>query len=217
MAKIASVANLKGGCGKSTIAVNIAGRLAFKGRSVVLVDADGQGTATHWALQGRLPFAVEHMPVDGPRDVTRWLQRVLAIKADCVIVDCPPHVGAATEAAVGICDLVVIPVFSSTADLAATVTALELVRKARLARAEARGLPNCLMVPSRIDRRTLAGREIESALKQFGEPIGPPIHQRSAFIDACTDGRWIGDFAPGSPADEDVSELTHVVKRRLNL
>jgi chromosome partitioning protein len=213
--RIITVANLKGGCGKSTIAVNLAGELARKATAVVVIDADGQGTATSWAEAGRLPFRVYSLPLENPRDGARWIERVLSLDAACLIVDCPPHVGAATEAAVGVSDLALIPVFSSGADLRATVQAMNLVRAARANRKD-RG-PDCLIVPSRIDRRTLVGREIESALKQFGEAIAPAVHQRAAFIDALTESRWIGDYAPESPAHDDITALALAVKRRLKL
>jgi chromosome partitioning protein len=213
--KIITVANLKGGCGKSTIAVNLAGELARKATATVVIDADGQGTATSWAEAGRLPFRIQSLPLENPRDGARWIDRVLSLDAGCLIVDCPPHVGAATEAAVGVSDLVLIPVYSSGADLRATVQALELVRAARADRKD--GCPYCLLVPSRIDRRTSSGREIESALKQFGEPIGPAICQRSAFIDALTAGQWIGEYAPESAAHDDITALALTVKRRLKL
>jgi chromosome partitioning protein len=213
--KIITVANLKGGCGKSTIAVNLAGELAKKGVATVVIDADGQGTAISWAEAGRLPFPVQSLPLEHPRDGARWIARVLSVGATCLIVDCPPHVGAATEAAVGVSDLVVIPVYSSGADLRATVQALDLVRAARADRKD--GAPQCLMVPSRIDRRTSSGREIEGALKQFGEPIGPAVHQRSAFIDALTAGQWIGDYAAESAAHDDITSLALAVKRKLKL
>ena len=50
--RIIAVGNLKGGTGKSTIAVNLACRLAEKQRSVLLIDADPQGTAAAWLRDG---------------------------------------------------------------------------------------------------------------------------------------------------------------------
>src|SRR5437899_11634120 len=47
-AVIIAVLNLKGGCGKSTIAVNLACELAGSSDSVLLLDNDSQGTASHW-------------------------------------------------------------------------------------------------------------------------------------------------------------------------
>ena len=46
MGKIIAVGNIKGGVGKTTIAVNLAVNRRREGNSVVLVDADEQGTAT---------------------------------------------------------------------------------------------------------------------------------------------------------------------------
>lgn len=211
MATIA-VVNLKGGVGKSTIAVNLACELAGKDpAAAVLVDADAQGTSGYWCRQGKIPVACEALPLDGPRDAARWIQRVMGFQARYVVIDCPPHIGAAAEAAVGIADLAVIPVTASSADLMATTSALELVKAAR----QSRGGPACLLVPSKIDRRTGAGREIEAALEQFSERIGPAVHQRAAFVDALSAGEWIGEYAPTSPAHEDIEALARAVRKTL--
>jgi chromosome partitioning protein len=213
MAQLIALANLKGGCGKSTIAVNLACELARPRTAVVLVDADAQGTATYWLSHGALPIRGEAMPLDDARDAQRWVTRVLGIAAEYVLLDTPPHVGAATEAVVGVADLVLVPVTASAADLAATVSALRLIAKARQVRGD-RG-PRCLMIPSKIDRRTAGGREIEAALNPFGEPIGPPIHQRVAFVEALSAGQWVGTYAPQSPAHHEIITLARVVKRTL--
>lgn len=44
------IGSQKGGCGKSTTAVNICAELAEKRHDVVLVDADRQSTAANWAM-----------------------------------------------------------------------------------------------------------------------------------------------------------------------
>jgi chromosome partitioning protein len=205
-----AVANLKGGTGKSTVAVNLACALA-DGKRVVLVDCDAQGTATHYVSGGRLPIQSDHLPLEDPKDVGQWLRRILAIKADYVVLDAPPHVGTVTKAIIGISDLVIVPCSASTADLLATVPAMELIKAARSARSD--GGPMCLLLPSRVDARTTAGREIEKALQKFGEPVGPVIHQRTAFVDAFTAGLWVGGYAPGSAAHADIRALATSVKK----
>ncbi len=208
-ASIIAVANLKGGTGKTTVAVNIAAALA--GRiTVSVVDADAQGTATAYAEPGNLPIDVLPLPLDDERGANRWIERVLGIESDIVVIDCPPHVGTTTESAVAIADLVLIPVFPSAADLIATMVAVDLVQRAMEARRD--GGPRYMLVPSRVDRRTSAGREIERALKKFGGRVSPSIGQRAAFVDAFGAGEWIGDYAPGSKAALETEALAKAVR-----
>ena len=90
LSSIIAVVNLKGGVGKSTIAVNLACELASR-QTVVVVDADTQATAVNWASRGNLPVRVEAMPLDGESDVGSWVDRVLNLEAAHVVIDCPPN------------------------------------------------------------------------------------------------------------------------------
>ncbi len=64
MARIIAVTTLKGGVGKSTVAVNLACALARPRRTVAVVDADAQATASEWGVAGRLPVAVYALPLE---------------------------------------------------------------------------------------------------------------------------------------------------------
>lgn len=214
-AVIIAVLNLKGGCGKSTIAVNLACELAGSSDPVLLIDNDSQGTASHWLSHGRLPVQGQFMPLENDQDGERLVRAVAARNERYVVLDAPAHVGAAAQAAGKIADLVLVPVTASGVDLVATQAVVDLVRQARALRRG--GAPKCLVVPSKIDRRTDAGRKIDEKLRQFGETIGPAIHQRTAFIEAFGAGQWIGDFAPQSPAHYDIGALAMAVKRSLRI
>ena len=211
--KIIAVANLKGGCGKTTIAVNLACEMLTSRTSVAIVDADSQGSATYWAEEGELPVTVVNLPLGNRRGADTWINHVLSLNDDLAIVDCPPQIGAATEAAVGIADLVLVPVTPSGADLAATAAALELVNSATDARSD--GGPGCLLIPSKVDARTTAGREIESVLREFDEAVAPAVGQRTAFVDSFGAGQWVGHYSPRSKAYADIKTLTRVVRRFL--
>jgi chromosome partitioning protein len=213
-AAVIAVLNLKGGCGKSTIAVNLACELAT-GDSVLLLDNDAQGTANHWCSHGLLPLQSEFMPLENEPDGERLVRAAAATKARYVVLDAPAHVGAAALAAGKIADLVLIPVTASGVDLVATQAVVDLIRQARQLRRS--GAPKCLIVPSKIDRRTDAGRRIDEQVQRFGENVGPTIHQRTAFVDAFGAGRWIGDYAPQSPAHYDITALALAVKRSLRI
>jgi len=212
-ALVIAVLNLKGGCGKSTIAINLASELAGNSDSVFLLDNDSQGTASHWLGHGRLPVSGDFMPLETDEDGERLIRAVAARTERYVVLDAPAHVGAAALAAGKIADLVLVPVTASGVDILATRAVVDLIRQARLIRRS--GAPKCLIVPSKIDRRTDAGRRIDEQVLQFGEAVGPTIHQRTAYVDAFGAGQWIGDYAPESPAHYDIRALALAVKRSL--
>jgi chromosome partitioning protein len=214
-AVVIAVLNLKGGCGKSTIAINLACELAGSAESVLLLDNDSQGTASQWLSRGLLPVHGRFMPLDNDEDGERLVRAVAEWKERYVVLDAPAHVRAAAQAAAKIADLVLVPVTASGVDLAATRTVVDLIRRARvLRRADA---PKCLIVPSKIDRRTDAGRRIDEHAHSFGENVGPAIHQRTAFVEAFGAGQWIGDYAPQSSAHYDITSLAIAVKRTLRI
>ena len=214
MPRFIAVANLKGGTGKSTIAVNVASALASRRSRVALVDADSQETATFWAGQGHLPVSLHTLPLETDDGARQWIGKVLNIDAEWVVIDCPPHLRAATSAAIGLSDLVLVPATASGADLLATQRAVELVGDARKRRDD--DGPQTLLVPSRIDRRTSTGREFSKALEQLEPHVSPELRQRAVFVDSFTAGQWVGDYQPNGPAHSDVNALVRTIKRRLN-
>jgi chromosome partitioning protein len=212
--KLVAVGNLKGGVGKTTLAISIACALAERGRTVV-IDADAQASASAWSAPGNLPVMVMALPLDGEGDraTAAWLERLVETKAeaDFVLVDLPPNLGAATVAALSLADLLLVPVPPSGLDLRAAERTLTLLRQARKVRGGAK--PAALLVPSRVDRRTAAGREVEAVLHDMGEPVAPAIIQRAAHVDAFSAGQWIGAYAPRTAGHVEIQALAALVQR----
>lgn len=104
-----------------------------------------------------------------------------------------------------------VPVTASALDLRAAGATLALLRRAREARKD--GKPGGILVPSRVDRRTAAGREIEAALSDLGEPVAPAISQRAAHVDSFTAGQWVGAYAPRSAPHTEIEALAALIRK----
>ena len=122
-ARIITVFNQKGGSGKTTVSMQLAGSLAKRGLKVLVVDADPQGTATRWAASADdetpFPAPVAGMSVAGNkihREVGKYVNDYSVI-----IIDCPPSLDSPIpQSALLIADLAIVPVIPSPADLWAT-------------------------------------------------------------------------------------------------
>jgi chromosome partitioning protein len=215
MGKIIAVGNLKGGTGKSTIAVNLACGLAERTGAVALIDADPQGTATAWLRDG--PPQGLHLlslPLADAAGRAMWSDRIIGQRRrqDLVVIDLPPQMGQCFEAALRIADLLVIPLTLSEVDLHATAQALAVLHRVQSVR---RGPPACLLVPSKVDRRTSVGRQARASLVRLGWQVGPALGQRAAHSDAFKAAKWIGAHAPGTAAHLEVHALVRAVEDQL--
>ena len=205
------VCGRKGGSGKTTTAVHLAAELASRGERVVLIDCDPQGSANHWSKPGQLPMPVHHLPLTDAKGIGAWSRTINGLGMDFVVLDSAPHLDTGMGATVGISDVVVLPCGPSGLDLLALGETIGVVQQIRTARGD--GKPHITLVPNRIDTRTAAGRQLEGALKGFGEDVAPALHLRMALADAFNLGAWVGSYAPGSPAHAEVKALTdHVLK-----
>jgi chromosome partitioning protein len=215
MGKIIAVGNLKGGTGKSTIAVNLACGLAERERSVALIDADPQGTATAWLRDGP-PHGLDllSLPLRDAASDAMWTDRIIGQRRrqDLVVIDLPPQMGECFEAALRIADLLIVPLTLSEVDLHATAQALAVLHRVQSVR---KGPPSCLLVPSKVDRRTSVGRQARNALVRLGWQVGPALGQRAAHSDAFKAARWIGEHAPGTAAHLEVHALVRAVEDQL--
>ncbi len=200
MGSLIAVGNLKGGTGKSTIAVNLACALAEAGHRTMLVDADSQATSSRWHERGNLPVSLHSSPLNPDRRAGQWVADIIAMKKSCdrLVIDLPPQMGPGLASALLIADLFLVPITPSGIDLAATGLAIEMLQNARSVRGKVK--PACMLVPNRVDRRTAMGRSIQVNLARLGLTVSPPIRQRSVHVRAFDTGRWIGDEAPNSSA-----------------
>lgn len=220
--QIISVINLKGGVGKTTIALNLAATLADHGHQVLLIDADPQQSATQWAQQGPaaggagvLPMAVKSLRADdgAPQFQAAIARLAQAAQATLVVIDCPPELSDPALVAALLADLVLVLVTPSPLDLWAAKQAVATAQEARTLR-DGR-TPLISLVPSKLLPQTILARDLPAALEALGEPVAPAITQRVALVEAIVLGQTIGTYAKTSPAAAEFAALAQHTLRRL--
>lgn len=167
---VISLVSSKGGVGKTTSAVILAGELAAAGRKVVLVDADPNRPLEGWARLRTLPETIRVIIDDSAETIIDTIEDART-GADFVIVDLE---GTATDRigfAVARSDLVLIPLQSSVLDAAEAAKSVKLVRQ--MWKVASREIPYRAFytrVPPAIRERT--ARDIE---RQFSEAAIPTL------------------------------------------
>ena len=165
--------NQKGGVGKTTLSIHVATALARAG-TVLLVDADPQGSALDWQEQRAADGA---FPVIGL--ATTRLHReipVIGRHYDWVVIDGPPRANDLAKSAIAASDIVLIPVQPSPFDVWAAQDILTLVEEcAVLKPVDARFVVNRLFLGTRLAaevRDALRGLSAARAHRGHSQPHG---------------------------------------------
>lgn len=204
---IVSFLNQKGGVGKTTLSVNVAGCLSRQGHRVLLIDADKQGSATTWAsLREDAPFQVVSMArANMARDALK-----LAQDYTHTIIDGPPHAEEVARSCIVASDFVALPIEPSGLSTWASDLTVRQVKEAQ----EFKPSLKCGFVVTRKIGRTVIGRDIRNMAAEAGLPIlASEIEQRVAFAEGMTMGQTIFEWAGVSNAAREIEQLTKEIER----
>jgi chromosome partitioning protein len=203
-ARILTVASTKGGAGKTTIVMALAGTLAAEGLRIAVVDADPNRAYASWA-EG----AYEGTPVAvrAEADEAQLADAIdeFAPMADLVLVDTAGFGNRAALLAMAAADAVLVPCTPSRADVEQAAKTLQLVEGA--ARAARRPIP-ARVVPSRVKYATTVAKHTVAELDAAALPrTAAGIGDRVAFAEMTFSGRVSASSDAGREITELVTEL----------
>ena len=207
---IITVAQQKGGAGKTTLTAHLA--VAFKdaGKRVALVDIDPQQSLSNWfRLRQELYDDAEDGMVLSRTEGWRSRSEVdkLARGFDIVLVDTPPHAETETRVAVRGAHIAVVPCQPSPMDVWATYPVLELAQK--------EGTP-ALMVLNRVPARANLTDQMLADIKGLGASIARArLGNRILFASALAEGRGAAEARPLSIATQEVKRLSKEILRKV--
>ncbi|MCC6209263.1 MAG: AAA family ATPase [Gammaproteobacteria bacterium] len=191
------VLNAKGGCGKTTLATNIASFYAMQGLKVTLADFDPQHSSLDW-LAAR---------PDGRPLITGLAAAEEALRVgsdcDCLIMDAPAAVhGRGITELVRRAQSVIMPVLPSPIDIRAAAHFIEeLLVVGKVSRRETR----VAVVANRVRENTLIYQTLERFLKRLDIPLVATLRDTQNYIRAAERGLGIFELAP-SLAEPDLQQ-----------
>jgi chromosome partitioning protein len=202
---IIALVGQKGGIGKSTTAICLAAAAMQRGRRVLLVDADPQGTVRTWGdVAGEAGHAAPTIVGMGATMSRPGQLPDMASSFELTVVDCPPRHGDVQRAALMVADLAILPSGPTAADAWALAGTLDVVKEVRTLRDALRA---CVLITRR-QGRTVLGKGARSVLEASGLPVlRTTLSYRVAYQEAIAAGQGVTTYGRRDPAAREIEEL----------
>ena len=206
---ILTVGNVKGGVGKTTLAINIAIARALAGKDVLLIDGDEQHTAASFTdLRNEQAGRKDYTAVNLAGAAVRTQTRQLSSKYGDIVIDAGGRDTGSFRAALTVTDMLLVPVQPRTFDVWAIDQVANLV-------AEAREINEQLLAVSVLNAADPVGQDNHEAAEALTEVDGIEylpflVVRRKAFPNAAAQGLSVLEYVPRD--QKAVKELTALIE-----
>jgi chromosome partitioning protein len=211
-AKIIAVVNQKGGSGKTTISMQLAGALARRGNKILVVDADPQGTATRWAAsaEDQTPFPASVVGLSAANNKVHREVKKFVDDYGCIIIDCPPAADSPVpQSALLIADLALVPLIPSPLDIWAAVGIRQVITNV----SDINESLKARLVMNQCQPNTTLAQEALDVLPEFGIELAKTyLRHRQVYRQSAVFGQTVHNFGiKATAAIEEIENLTDEV------
>ena len=204
--RVWSIVSQKGGCGKTTLALQLA-IAAAKDRKVLVIDLDPQQSAERWhAIRQRTTGSKDDPSIAaGPHQkLGDMLRTARKLGAELVLIDTPPKVDKAIAPSLAAATLVLVPLKSSILDLQALEDCADVVN---LARARSKTLVVLNAVPTGAGRDAAIRESLRFASRLKLEVAPERLSELPAFSTGLKTGRGVTETDRNGTAAKEITAL----------
>lgn len=199
MALVVAMASLKGGTGKTTMALNLAVAAQETGLSTVVVDVDPQQASAKWgdlrAITGKTPTVISAMAAR----LSQTIDSIVGLGAELVVIDTAAHAEGILVSSIDLADLILIPCRPTIVDLQYLATTIQLTTLRRKTAA---------VVLNAVATRTIDRGQAEGAITDMGVNLIPvSVSNLVAYARAITVGQGVTEFEPEGKAAAEMRAL----------
>jgi chromosome partitioning protein len=195
------IANTKGGCGKTTLATNLAAYFALSGGQVILSDMDRQKSSTQW---------IYRRPINAPLIHAHDARgKPPKFEPDWLITDSPAGIrDERLSNAIKLADCVIVPIQPSAFDIGATKDFLDILAEEKAIR---KSKTFVALVGMRVNARTNAAAGLAQSIEQMGFPVLTYLRNAQVYASAAEQGISLFEMRP-SLVKQDLEQWRPLLK-----
>ena len=206
LSKVITIAQQKGGTGKTTLAVHLAlAFIKYHNLKVAIIDTDPQGSLGKWfMIRSEKNISNQNLTF---KTASLWgaqyESKILKQDHDIVIIDTPPKIESDARPAIEASNLVLIPIAPSPVDFWATESIIEIAKKAKR---------KILIQINRANHRSKLISKTHEYIKSINiSAIKTLIGHRQIFIASMGEGKTVVEKQRKSKAVEEIRKISEQI------
>lgn len=208
-AKILTIAQHKGGAGKTTITTQLASMIAHDQHKVLLIDSDPQGSSREWFEARVKTLGRKNKMTLSVSQGWSLMRDLPAYKKDYdfILIDTPPHANSEASIAIRLADLVLMPVQPSPLDVWACAPTITLILEEK---------KPVMLVMNRVPAKSKLNEAMMEKLARLKINVAKQsLGNRIVFASSMVHGLGVIEHEPRSTAREEIENLWNDIQKKL--